>query len=374
MRSFNLFCGFVALMSGAVVETSRADEHGLSPEFDAAVRSVVELVQNATDEGASGILRIKVGDTVLIETGFGSASCTTNERVTPEHLFMIGSITKELTRVLGFVLEEKGALSLDDTVADVLPGFDGPIGHVTLRQLMDHVGGLPDIVDAKGRAIPYTLDYDYEPVSRDELFAKAALADLQSEPGEQEQYSNLGYQLLAAIYEVKTGTSYPELLRRYVYTPANMTATDYWFDDAESRSFADGCRANDERWGNPIDDGMWAASGPSWNLKGAGGHLSTAESLGRFLEGIGAGVYFDDPAQAEKYKASRLAFSERRQQRVMATAGSNGIFNAVGVWADGDRFSLVLITNRAEHPAEGGLVQDIMKAFPPELFQTRDDP
>jgi CubicO group peptidase (beta-lactamase class C family) len=342
-------------------------------DIDAAVSSISERLVQASEEGASGILRIKYGENVLIEKGFGSASCTINEDVTSEHVFMIGSITKEFTRVLGFVLEEKGVFTLEDPVSEILAGFRGPIGRVTLKQLVDHTGGLPDLIDQNGQPVQYTVEYDYEPVSRDELIARAGLAKLVAEPGENEQYSNLGYQLLAAIYEVATGVSYPDLLRRNIYGPAKMSDTDFWFSDSGLRSFADGCRANNQRWGNPVDDEMWDGSGPSWNLMGAGGLLSTAESLGRFLEGIGAGVYFDDPMQLEKYKLSRMVFSKSRQQRVMGPAGSNGIFNAVAVWADDDQLSVILMTNRADHPAEGGLIQDIMKSLPPNIFAGHDN-
>lgn len=340
-------------------------------EIDPRVISTSDRLALAASDGASGILRITYGDRLLVESGFGSASCTENEAVTPAHIFMIGSITKEFTRVLGFVLEEKGVFSLDDTVSQILPDFDGAVGQVTLQQLMDHTGGLPDIIDRNGNPIPYTVEYDYEPVSRDELVDRAELAELLSEPGHNEQYSNLGYQLLAAIYEAATDQAYPDLLRRYVYGPAGMRDTDFWFSDMEQRSFADGCRANNVRWGNPVDDNMWDASGPSWNLIGAGGLLSTAESLGRFFAGIGTGVYFDSAEQLEKYKSSRMVFSKTRQQRVMGPAGSNGIFYAVAYWADDDRFNVILMTNRANHPAEGGLIQDIMRIFPADSFPGR---
>jgi CubicO group peptidase (beta-lactamase class C family) len=350
-----------------------AANDAVSADLAAAIEKVSERLVVAAGEGASGVLRIHYGDAVLIESGFGSASCTTNEDVTSGHLFMIGSITKEFTRLLGYVLEEEGVLSLDSTVSDVLPGFRGPAGRVTLQQLMDHTGGLPDLVDRDGHAVRYTVEYDYEPVTRGELIARAGRAELLAEPGENEQYSNLGYQLLAAIYEVATGDTYPDLLRRYIYGPARMRDTDFRFPDSEQRAIADGCRADDEHWGNPIDDDMWGESGPSWNLMGAGGLLSTAESLGRFLEGIGDGVYFDDPAQLEKYKSSRMVFSKRRQQRVMGPAGSNGIFNAVAFWADDDRFAAILMTNRADHAAEDGLIQDILAYFPPAVFATRHE-
>lgn len=368
MRVFFLALSTIFFVNGHAI----AADDIISSDFAAAVRKVSERLDSAADEGASGILRIKYRDTLLVESGFGSASCSAVEDVTPNHVFMIGSITKEFTRVLGFVLEEKGVFSLDDTVSEVLPNFTGAIGKVTLRQLMDHTGGLPDLVDGSGRPVAYTVEYDYEPVSRDNLIARAGLAELVTEPGESEHYSNLGYQLLAAIYELATDKAYPDLLRRYVYGPAKMNDTDFWFSDSSQRVFADGCRAKDRHWGNPIDDKMWNESGPSWNLMGAGGLLSTAESLGLFFEGIGDGVYFEDPAQLEKYKVSRMVNSRSRQQRVMGPAGSNGIFDAVAFWADDDRFSVILMTNRADHAAEAGLIQDILALFPAAIFASEE--
>ena len=330
-------------------------------------QSVSEVLARATSDGASGVLRISYGDNVLFESGFGSASCTGEENVSPGHVFMIGSITKEFTQLLGFVLEERGYFDLDDTVSRFIPDFPGPIGQVTLQQLLDHTGGLPDIIDENGKPIAYTVEYDYDAVDRSALIRRAARVELKREPGEEAEYSNLGYQLLAAIYEIATDEAYPDLLRHYIFEPAGMEHTGFRFSDVRL-PIADGCRNNDEHWGNPIEDQMWGESGPSWNLMGAGGLLSTAESLGDFFVGIGSGVYFDDPAQLERYKSSRLVFSNRRQQRVMGPAGSNGIFNAVAFWADADRFNVILMTNRAEHPAEGGLIQDILALFPPEYF------
>ncbi len=337
-------------------------------DLDLRLENVRDLINQASSEGASGVLRIAHRGEVLIEAGFGSASCSVDEAVTPAHVFMIGSITKEFTRILAFVLEENGQISVDQTVSQVLPDFEGPIGSVTLRQILDHTGGLPDLVDQDGRPIPYRVENDYQPLGRDQLLARAERVQLISQPGETEQYSNLGYQLLAATYEVATGKTYPELLRRHVFEPANMQDAGFWFSDGKRRSFADGCLAGGRRWGNPIDDNMWDASGPSWNLAGAGGLLSTAASLAGFFEGISAGVYFDDPDQLERYKASRMVFSNRRQQRVMGPSGSNGIFDAVAFWADRDRFSVILMTNRADHRGEDGLIRDILRLFPPDSF------
>ena len=333
---------------------------------------LAERLSEAEEDGASGVLRITQGGEVLFEGGFGSASCTETEEVTVSHIFMIGSITKELTQVLGYVLEERGLLKFEGTVSDYIPDFYGEIGDVEIGQLMRHTGGLPDLIDESGQPVPYSIDYDYLPVSRDELLERAQLAKLVFEPDSREEYSNLGYQLLAAVYEEVTDESYEALLRQYIFKPAGMSDTDFVFRDNSSRLFADGCQAGDLHWGNPVDDTMWNSDGPSWNLKGAGGLLSTAESLGLFFEGIGNGVYFQSAAQSERYKDDRMVYSDSREQRVMAPAGSNGIFNAAAFWADRSKFSIILMTNRADHQAEDQLFRDVLKVFPATYFSSSE--
>jgi CubicO group peptidase (beta-lactamase class C family) len=253
-------------------------------------------------------------------------------------------------------------------VSDYLPEFRGEIGKVQLGQLLHHTGGLPDLINEVGQPVQYSVGYDYIHVDRDELLERAELAKLIFEPNEREEYSNLGFQLLAAVYEVVTGESYQSLLQQHIFEPAGMTDTGFWFDDGVKRQFVDGCRAGNSHWGNPIDDAMWDSTGPSWNLIGAGGLLSTAASLGLFFEGVGDGVYFQSPAQSEKYKDDRMVYSDSRKQRVMGPAGSNGIFNAVAFWADRSRFNIVLMTNRADHQAENKIFRDIISIFPADYF------
>ena len=314
----SFIAGLAALLLVACMPTPDEVDSTVESSFESRLAERLSVAEN---DGASGILRITKNGEVLFESGFGSASCSLFEEVTPSHVFMIGSITKELTRVLGFVLEEKGYLSFDNTVSAYLPDFRGEIGKVEIGQLLHHTGGVPDLINELGQPVPYSVDYDYLPVDRNELLERAALAKLIFEPNEREEYSNLGFQLLAAVYEVVTGENYQTLLQQYIFEPAGMTDTGFWFSDNEKRQFADGCRVGDLHWGNPIHDLMWDSTGPSWNLIGAGGLLSTAESLGLFFEGVGDGVYFHSSAQTERYKDDRMVYSDTREQRVMATGG-----------------------------------------------------
>ncbi len=50
---------------------------------------------------------------------------------------------------------------------------------------------------------------------------------LQSEPGTGYQYSNVGYSLLAAIIELRSGLTYEAYLQQALFDPVGMRRTGY---------------------------------------------------------------------------------------------------------------------------------------------------
>ncbi|MEN8376963.1 MAG: serine hydrolase domain-containing protein, partial [Gemmatimonadota bacterium] len=115
-------------------------------------------------EGMAGVVALWIAGEPVYERGLGHADCALTTPMTPEHVFLIGSITKEFMKVLGYALQADGALSFDDLVGAHLPGLPEHLAGLTVRQLLLHTAGLPDIIDRDGQPIDYTVDYDYEDV------------------------------------------------------------------------------------------------------------------------------------------------------------------------------------------------------------------
>src|SRR5450631_3803240 len=84
------------------------------------------------------------GQEILVATG--ELNTATRVPVTADSLFQVGSITKIWTATMIMQLAEEGQLSLDTTVAEVLPGArlgPGDIGgQVTVRHLLTHTSGI----------------------------------------------------------------------------------------------------------------------------------------------------------------------------------------------------------------------------------------
>lgn len=76
----------------------------------------------------------------------GSTGRRESQSVTRETLFEIGSITKVFTGLLLADSVERGVVSLETTVGELLPGnptLDPEVANMTLRELTTHTSGLP---------------------------------------------------------------------------------------------------------------------------------------------------------------------------------------------------------------------------------------
>ena len=328
---------------------------------DPVTATLAAYIDEIEAEGAAGVVLVAQGSEARFRRGFGHADCAGTAPMTAEHLVMMGSITKELTQLLSYVLVEEGEVAFEDPIGRYLDGLPARTAAITVGQLVRHTSGLPDLIDERGRRVRYTVEYDYLPVSRAELVERTAKAELIFPPGRREEYSNLGYNLLGALLEIATGETYESLLASRIFDKAGMTDTGYGFADGRQRSFAEGCRRGAKRWGSPIVDRMWGPEGASWNLKAAGGLLTTVDDLARWLGGLHDGRFLG-PEMQRRYLDERLVVSPTLGERVMGPAGSNGIFNAVAYWAEKSDLRIVVVTSRSDHRAErDGIARQVIR-------------
>ena len=87
---------------------------------------------------------------------YGVLSTSTGVEVTADSVFQVGSITKIWTATLIVQLIDAGRLSLDSTIADLLPGVrvgrEDVADRVTVRQLLTHTSGIDgDVFTDTGR-------------------------------------------------------------------------------------------------------------------------------------------------------------------------------------------------------------------------------
>ena len=88
-------------------------------------------------EPGSTVLVAKDGK-VIYRGAFGSANLELDVPMKPEHVFEIGSITKQFTSVSILMLMEQGKLSLQDEITEYLPDYPTHGNTITIHSLLNH--------------------------------------------------------------------------------------------------------------------------------------------------------------------------------------------------------------------------------------------
>lgn len=136
-------------------------------------------------------------------------------------IFELASVSKQFTAMGVVLLEQKGKLKYDDPIAKYIPEL-GFYNGVTVRQLLNHTGGLPDymqLIGTKGDTTKINTNKDIIA-----LFAKEKPA-ADFSPGSKFEYSNTGYALLASIIEKASGKTYAAFLADNIFKPLKMENT-----------------------------------------------------------------------------------------------------------------------------------------------------
>ncbi|KAI1793717.1 beta-lactamase/transpeptidase-like protein [Ganoderma leucocontextum] len=202
---------------------------------------------------------VVTSDSILFEQNFGVMRANeTGSPPTHSHsMYRIASVAKMFNVLEGFILEQKGLISWDDSIDKYAPGFRYGITGldeastsnaesnppITLRQLATHMSGLgrdwpPGTVsgwphDMSGMGPPPTNGLPFP--SYDDLFDSIAKQHLISPPGTYPAYSNAGTALLAyALAKASTTASglsekisYADLLKRDIFEPMGLNGSHF---------------------------------------------------------------------------------------------------------------------------------------------------
>lgn len=157
----------------------------------------------------------------IFETSLGLADEKNKIKLGRNAVFDLGSVTKQFTAMGMVLLQKQKKLNYDDELVQYIPDLHF-YQAVTIRNLLQHTGGLPDYMElleenwnktrfATNRDIIHEL-VKYKPAK---LF----------EPGQRYEYSNTGYTLLAVVIERVSGKPFGQFLQEHIFTPLNMTNT-----------------------------------------------------------------------------------------------------------------------------------------------------
>jgi CubicO group peptidase (beta-lactamase class C family) len=241
---------------------------------------------------------------------FGRLRPTLDSPAMPEDaIFLIASISKPITCTAVMMLVERGELTVGDKVTRFVPEFgkNGKNG-VTVRHLMTHTSGLPDMLPDNTE-----LRAAHAPLSR--FIEGICELKLDFAPGRGVQYQSMGIAMLAEIVKRISGKECRDYLRDEVFEPLGMHDTSLgvppgWHEGEQPKTariahvrISEEAAATDWNWNREY----WWGFGAPW-----GGLMTTPADLARFCQmllhrGELEGVRILSPATVRAMAANQLA-------------------------------------------------------------------
>src|SRR5262245_3358267 len=144
--------------------------------------------------------------------------------ITSQTPFILGSTSKSFTALAVMQLVEDGRVDLDAPVQRYLPWFavadTTASSQITTRQLLNQTSGLS--TDAGRRTL---TDFSGGGDALEKRVRRLRAVALTAPVGTTYQYSNCNYQVLGALVQAVSGTTFEDYLQTHIFEPLDMTHT-----------------------------------------------------------------------------------------------------------------------------------------------------
>ena len=198
--------------------------HAFAQNFETLISNRFEPylldVMKEQDIPGFAIAVVKDGK-IIYSKAFGVKNITSKEKMTTESLFHQASVTKTFVATSIMQLVEQGRIKLEDPVVKYVPYFklaDERYKNITIRQMVTHTSGMPDVQD-------YEWDkpgaYDDGALER---YVKSLKDEkLINEPGTKFHYSNMAFEVLGDLIAKVSGITFADYVQKSILTPLKMT-------------------------------------------------------------------------------------------------------------------------------------------------------
>jgi len=187
-------------------------------------REAQGYLDETVDPQGPGVATLVVqGGEVVFRGCAGLADLETRAPITPETSFDLASVSKHMTASAILLLASRGALRLGDEAAKHLADYDVADEErpVRLRDLLWHTSGLPDYTSDDWEG----TDEEFKNLSSEEHVRWISKIEPRRPPGEEFEFNNSGYALLARVVEEITKKPFSTFVRDELFAPLKMTST-----------------------------------------------------------------------------------------------------------------------------------------------------
>jgi CubicO group peptidase (beta-lactamase class C family) len=184
----------------------------------------------------------------LIKKSYGLAEVSKKIPVKAYTNFRLASLTKAFTAMCVLKLIERGEISFDDRLSDLIPSLPKYANKISVRHMLGHTSGLGDYENDVPGDLPGQVHEDYV------VEKVKSMNSTYFPPGSRFLYSDTAYVLLAVIVESVSGVPFPRFVESEIFKPLGMVGSTLYGGEGskiEHRAFGytkivDGYALNDQ--------------------------------------------------------------------------------------------------------------------------------
>jgi len=240
--------------------------------------------------------------------GERTGSLATGTATPPAARYLVASLTKPFAATIAVQLAAEGCFWLNEPIRRFLPSFSrGPLRTITLRHLLTHTSGLPDMLpeNEQLRARHAEVPEFAEAVSR---------IDPAFQPGTSLSYCSMGFAVLETVIRSVTGQSFPDLFQQLLFQPLGLRDSWLGLPRSDAERLLQHTVPCELPQSQPADSD-WHWNSLYWRTLGApwGGLISTVADLGELLGMLLRGGSSGDGDQVLSFNVVEAAVSNQTQ-------------------------------------------------------------
>lgn len=267
---------------------------------DALLDKELHELYDAADHSVTA--EVRLGDDVWTEAVGPRNIDGTGGRVDTDDRVRIASLTKSMVAAVLLQLQSEGEVDLDRPLGDYLPGLLPYEDEPTVRQVMQHTGGLDDYF---AHLYPSLVEGDLADLYANYRihYSPEELVDLGTQgpplyaPGEGWSYSNTGYLALGLLVEERTGDDLDEVLDDRIFEPAGLD--DTYLPKLGTSGIRGPNMAPYMTTGDPADPYFDTTKLSNNHMWAAGGVMSTPADVNDFYDALLDGTLLTGAELAE---------------------------------------------------------------------------
>ena len=188
--------------------------------LESAIDSI--LIKKYPTNAPGATFLISKNGNIIYKKAFGLANLELNTPMETDHVFEIGSITKQFTAVSILMLVEQGKIGLEDEITKYIPDYPTRGKKITIHHLLNHTSGIKSYTSLKK-----LYDIDKNDLTPEQLIDFFKNEPMDFDPGEKYKYNNSGYIILGYIIEKVSGLPYEEFVVKNIFEKLNMRNSAY---------------------------------------------------------------------------------------------------------------------------------------------------